>query len=82
MNDLLDGKGYPLDLTPITLKCGVKIYRACFGNKQAAMWFTTTYPNIDGKPGNAFRIDEPEMAHTLTYKELKLLTLKRLFKRS
>ena len=70
MNELTDGRGYPLDFTPITLKCGVKIYRACFGNKQAGMWFTTTYPNIDGDPGNPFRVDDPEMAHSLTYLSL------------
>ena len=63
-----------LDYTPIQLRCGTQIYRACFSNKQADLWFTTTYPNIDGNIGDAFRISHPERAFTFTYAELRLLS--------
>ena len=74
MTDLLDGRGSPLDFNAITLRCGTKIYRACFSNKQAELWFTTTYPNIDGNPGDAIRISDPKRAHTFTYSDLRLLS--------
>jgi len=62
-----------LDCEPITLKCGIQIYRACFSNKQAMHWYTTDYPNINGSSGKAFRVDDPRQAHTYTYGQLRLL---------
>ena len=62
-----------LDLKPITLRCGVQIYRACFSNKQAVFWYTTEYPNSNGSCGGAFRVSDPGSAHFYTYSQLRLL---------
>lgn len=33
-----------LDTTPLVLACGARIYRAVFGSKQAACWYSTSFP--------------------------------------
>ena len=74
MTFFVDGKGFPLDFTPLKLKCGTLLYRACFCNKQAMQWYTTTYPNIVGNTGDCFRVSDPARAHTFTYAQLRLIS--------
>ena len=63
-----------LDYTPLTLKCGTLLYRACFCNKQAMQWYTTTYPNSTGNTGDCFWVSDPAIAHTFTYAQLRLIS--------
>ena len=43
-----------LDTEPLVLKCGTKIYRALFCDKQATCWYSTSFPVLRQEPFEPF----------------------------
>ena len=76
----------PFDTTPLVLKCGTKLYRALFCDKQATCWYSTSFPVLGQAAFEPFDLrkalgvtdlregpssDQLRQAQTLTYIALR-----------
>ena len=41
-----------MDTEPLVLRCGTRLYRAVFGDKQATCWYSTSYPTAGSDSEN------------------------------